>query len=214
MKHTYLLPAFALLGLVSGCAKDPAQEFKLSAEQLAWQPYRTGEVLRFGHDKSSKIRTYRVIEVQDRMETQYQSGSWLPFPQKEPPLYQYLTIKVQRTDSTSQPWVALDMHLYSMPVGGIELRAAAEWESFYNTYLPIDSVNAGVSIDTLYYPGIKLLPTVRLGPTTHPQVIFCRNKYPNSIPAGGKRNRYLYYAKRKGVVGFQEDGSGLWYRLP
>ena len=215
MKLLYLLPICALATLLSGCAKEPAQEYKLSAEQLAWQPYRTGDVLRFGHDKDSQVRTYRITEVQDRMEEAYQPYNWLPFSQSAAPLYQFISVAAQRTDSAGQVYNVLDLSLYhSLEYRKLELRADASWEMQSGVLLPIDSVIAGTRIDTLYYPGIKFLSTVRLGPTTYSQVLFARNQRPNQVAPGSKPNRYLYYAKGNGIVGFQEDGTGLWYRVP
>lgn len=213
MKHTNLLPAFALVLLLSGCAKEPAQEYKLSAEQLAWQPYRTGDVLRFGHDKSSKVRTYRIIEVQDRMEKQYVGGAILPFPRKQAPLCQEILVRVQRTDSIGGPQLALIMQLSYESGYGLQLRTDVYWEPMTTGELPIDSINARQSIPT-GYPSLALLPSLQLGPAAYTQVIDSRNPYPNPNPVGFKPINRLYYARGKGVVGFEENGSDLWYRLP
>ena len=56
-----------MLALV-GCEKE-TPEYRLTAEQLAWQPYHVGDVLRFGQARTSKVRTFTIKEVDDRTET-------------------------------------------------------------------------------------------------------------------------------------------------
>ncbi|MCB2407667.1 hypothetical protein [Hymenobacter lucidus] len=210
-----ILP-FALLAtvLLSGCEKDP-EEYRLSAEQLAWQPYHANDVLRFGHAKDGKVRTYRVTEVQDQMEKQNTGINWTPFPSREL-IAQQVKVLALRTDSTAQPQTVLNLELYyDGSEAKVVLLAEVEWETFYPAArLPIDSVNAGVALGTTFTPGIEFLPTITLGPATYSQVIRAQNQYPTATLPGLKLVRQLYYAKNKGVVAFEEDGTGLWYRLP
>lgn len=68
MKRVSVLGLGLLLGLAS-CTDKPVPEYRFTAEQLAWQPYRVGDVLRFGQARSNKVRTFIVTEVNDRLET-------------------------------------------------------------------------------------------------------------------------------------------------
>lgn len=75
-------------------------EYRFTAEQLAWQPYRVGDVLRFGQARSSKVRTFIVTEVNDRLETYSQSGNapvYLGPPSKS--RLQAIDVQVRRTDT-------------------------------------------------------------------------------------------------------------------
>ena len=210
--------AFLLLTLTS-CPKSPAVEYRLSAEQLAWQGYQIGEELRFGHAQDSRVRTYRVTEIRDQMEKQYTGGGGpgLPFPRKESPLCQHRTVVALRTDSLYRPLPILDLQLstdggYDRPL----LRAEAEWETFGYAPLPLDNIINGTPIDTLYgyRPGTRLLASATLGPATYSQVIRVDNRpAPGTAPLG-RSTRRLYYARGKGVVAFEEAGNDLWYRLP
>lgn len=204
-----------LSGTLTACSKEPAVEYKLSADQLAWQGYTAGRELRFGHLQSPKVRTYLVTSVTDRMEKAYMGINWLPLPSKEPPRYQHITVMVQRTDTVAFPIVALELLLdynpndYSRP----ELRAVAEWGTFYYGSLPLNEVNRGVPIDSTVYAA-TLLPSVTLGPSSYSQVLRLHGR-PLGQPAPGSRFiQRLYYARGKGVVAYEETGSGLWYRLP
>ena len=79
------LAVVGLLVLLASC-RDPAVEHRLSEAQLAWQGYRVGEVLRFGHARDGRVRTYRVTEVQDRMQTDFTGyASPVPLPHPSPP---------------------------------------------------------------------------------------------------------------------------------
>ena len=44
-----------LMLAVAGCKKQETPEYRLSVEQLAWQPYHAGDVLRFGQAHSRKV---------------------------------------------------------------------------------------------------------------------------------------------------------------
>lgn len=205
----------ALLSLtLVACAKEPAVEYRLSAAQLAWQGYRAGQELRFGHARDGRVRTYRVVDVQDRLEKQFMGyGVALPFPRKAAPLYQQITVRVQRTDTAAQQVLTLGLRYDPIYDLAPQLEAEAEWESFYYARLPIEAVNAGAPIDTLQYAA-RLLPAATLGPATYTQVIRVDNRpYAGAAPLG-RQTRRLYYAKGLGVVAFEEAGNDLWYRLP
>ncbi|UOQ71914.1 hypothetical protein [Hymenobacter cellulosilyticus] len=54
-----------------------------------------------------------------------------------------------------------------------------------------------------------------LGPRTYPEVLKSRSTDENSRSTRrAKVVRTLYLAKNEGIVGFEEDGTGLWYKLP
>ncbi|WP_156109322.1 hypothetical protein [Hymenobacter sp. APR13] len=229
MKHTYLLPAFALLGLASGCAKEPAQEFKLSAEQLAWQPYRPGNILRFGQANSSKVRTFVIDDVEDKPE-EYSLGGSAPVylgPRKRVKS-QSIEVRVRRTDTirysptpTSTPTRPDSIpdtsahSLLSISAGDIDQPGYAYliWDYGFSSDLPYDDVIAGRPLSGF----TLLLPMLRLGGIDYTSVLRIPNDpYLSGNPSGFPRNkpaRFVYYAKGFGVVGF-EEGNALWYRLP
>lgn len=202
-----------MLGLTS-CKKEPVQ-YRLSAEQLAWQGYRTGEELRFGHQKDARVRTYRITEVRDQMDSQYMGINFTPFPTKEPPLYQQVVVWAQRTDSVFSAHPILELSLNFDPISESQpvLRAQAEWETFYYARLPINEVNAGAPIDTLQYAA-RLLPRATFGPVTYAQVIRVDNRRSSGAGLASRTTRRLYFVRGKGVVAFEEPGNDLWYRLP
>ena len=204
------LVAAALLSLfLPSCSKDPVQ-YRLSSEQLAWQGYRSGEVLRFGNSQNSKVRSYQVAEVVNQMD----KASGIYFGSA--PEYQSVTVRVQRTDSVVASQQVFKLRMPEVNLEGNPLNAVVEWESFYNTRLPVDVVNSGLPIDTTNsrYPGTRLLPSVVLGPTAHEQVIRVDNIQSASAAPLTTQTRRLYYAKGKGVVAFVEANGTLWYRLP
>ena len=53
-----------------------------------------------------------------------------------------------------------------------------------------------------------------LGPSSYSQVLRLHARQPGGPAAGGRSIRHLYFARGKGVVAYEEAGSGLWYRLP
>lgn len=227
MKHTYLLPVFALLALLTGCAKEPAQEIKLSAEQLAWQPYRTGDVLQFGQANSNKVRTFLIDAIDDQF-IEYSIGGnapvFLGFPKRIKS--QQIEVRVRRTDTIrytptptstpTRPDSILDTYarsLLSISAGDDNQNGYAylNWDYGFSSDLPYDDVIAGRPLMN----SMQLLPTLRLGGIDYESVL----RIPNGLsgnPAGFPRNkpaRFVYYAKGFGVVGF-EEGNTLWYRLP
>jgi hypothetical protein len=219
MRNTQLLPCVllaAVTGSLLSCSKSPV-EYRLTAQQLAWQGYHVGEELRFGRAQDATVRTYRVTDVRDVMEQQYRSAT-LGLPGGPPETRcQQLGVAVQRTDTTAPAFPALLLKLYYDEASGgtADLQADAEWETFYYASLPLDSVNKGAAFDTLRYPGTELLASFTAGSSTYSQVLHLTNRFPLGTPVNGQRPvREIYYARGKGVVAFQADGSGLWYRLP
>lgn len=213
MRSNVLTGGCLLLALTS-CSKEPAAQYRLSNEQLAWQGYHADEVLRFGHGQDAKVRTYHVTSVRDYMQKGAAGTNLTPFPTKEAPEYQHVVVTVQRTDSIFQPQPVLDLEIYDdLPYSTGEFRAEASWEAFYGARLPLDAVNQSIPIDTLQYAA-TLLPSASLGLSTYPQVIRVDSRNTFALPAGARPTRRLYYARGKGVVAFEEDGTGLWYRLP
>ena len=127
-----------------------------------------------------------------------------------------MTVMAQRTDSLFQPRPVLDLELYAEVGAPVQLRAEAEWETFYYAGLPLNNIIDGTAIDTVYgyQPGTRLLASATFGPATYAQVIRVDNRpTPGTTPLGS-RTRRLYYARGKGVVAFEEAGNDLWYRLP
>ena len=58
--------------------------------------------------------------------------NWLPLPSKEQPLYQHVTVMVQRTDTVALPDMALELSLdYDHIISGQpQLWAIAQWGTF------------------------------------------------------------------------------------
>ncbi|HEX8326466.1 MAG TPA: hypothetical protein VF629_02910 [Hymenobacter sp.] len=195
--------------LLTSCSKDPVQH-RFSNEQLAWQGYQAGEVLRFGRDRDAQVRTYQVAKIDDIMEPQ--SGFFIGTR----PEYQRIIVEVQRTDSLSRPEQVLELRLPEAPFDDRIVHALAGWESYRYASLPIDVVNRGAAIDTSAYqfPGVYFLPTAVFGAVTYSQVIRTDYRPYTGSATPSRITRRLYYAKGKGVVAFEEVGKGLWYRLP
>lgn len=211
-----------LVTLVS-CSKDPVQ-YRFSDEQRAWQPYHTGDILRFGHAQDNRVRSYRITNVDDRME---EYGGFRISFSNDRPEYEHITVKSERTDTTfysissapGQPRdsvvfqpTALDMLLYAPEGGTPTLQARCSWDYSFESSLPLDSAIAGVNLN---YPNLRILPSVTLGGVTYSQTIWMKPSYGNQQSTRRyKIIRQLYYTRGKGVVAFEEDGTGLWYRLP
>lgn len=204
---------FGLL-LLTSCSKSP-EEYRLSAEQLVWQPYRVGQVLRFGHAQDSKVRAYQITEVNDQLEKSYQMAViGLPFKAPER-YYQRITVEAQRTDTVAMPRQILSMRIEDHSgQQNPPLKTTVEWEPFFGALLPIDEINKGLPIDTIQYGSTELLPSATLGPATYLQVVHFATRSYNSPPAGPRGIHELYYARNQGLVGYREVGTGLWYRLP
>lgn len=201
--------AATILFTVTSCARK--EEYRLIEEQLAWQGYRIGQELRFGHAQDGQVRTYQVTDVQDRMESQYTGYTVSLFVAPDIDCQQ-INVTVQRTDSVFRPQTALKLGLhYDEANDTLKLEAQTDWEAAYSVYLPIDSLSQGAPIDTLnyYYRSARLLTSATFGTVTYSQVIHVK-----PYQHGSRAIQNLYYAKGKGVVAFEEKGSGLWYRLP
>lgn len=230
MQKLYL--SAALILLVSGCSKQPVRVAKLSPEQLAWQPYRTGDVLRFGQARSNKVRTFVVEEVQDRLE-QYTIGGNAPALLGSPLRVQVqsIDVRVRRTDTLrymlsptstpSRPDSIPDVYARSLLTmtaddGAQGSYAYVDWDFGFSSSLPLNEVLAGRLLpDTTQRLYPTLLATLRLGGIDYGSVLRVPNAW-TALPAGYPRNKpaqLVYYAKGFGVVGFIE-GSTLWYRLP
>ena len=204
----YLL--IGTLGAASSC-KSPATKYRLSAEQLAWQPYQQGQVLRFGNSRTSAIRTYQVVLVTDAM---VEYGGFCICVGIERPQFQQRTVTMQRTDTIA---VNSRFNVLSLSMGehfnitGVDpnFQAATEWDGGGHAQLPIDEVNAGLPFDTTSYgpyQGSKLLPTYAVGTSTYTTVV--------QTVSGFGPTTAVYHAKSRGVVAFEDKRTGLWYRLP
>ncbi|SDX32278.1 hypothetical protein [Hymenobacter psychrophilus] len=217
---TQIFPLLCSLLLCTSCftSDEPAVVYRFTTEQLAWQPYWVGQVVRFGRIQDARVRTYQVTEVKDRLEEQSSPPVFIVVPfggAKKAPLAQHITVRAQRTDSITIPAPILDLGLsYSVDGRLIFSPSQIRWEGFYGANLPIDSVSIGRPINSLYYPDAELLPTATFGSVTYRQVFKVQNPYPKFTPAGTKTVMQLYYAREKGLVAFEEEGTGLWYRLP
>ncbi|NVO84714.1 hypothetical protein [Hymenobacter terrestris] len=219
MKSSTLTSLCALMFCTSCLTSEepPLVEYRFTAEQLAWQPYRTGDVLRFGNDHNNRIRTYKIPEIVDVMEEMSTGSVYIPLPVRRQTavLVQRIAVRMQRTDSVTSRIPLLNLQLSYNPDRKAPSLIFSElsWEGFYKATLPIDSVNGGKPINQRYYQGVSLLPTLTVGPTTYQQVLVAENSYPQLTLPGVRLVSRLYYARQRGVVGFVEGGT-LWYKLP
>ncbi|MGI4875808.1 MAG: hypothetical protein ACRYFX_32015 [Janthinobacterium lividum] len=232
MRITRLLLATCFLGSLVSCSKKPTPEYRLTAEQLAWQPYKVGDVLRFGQAYTSKVRTFTIAAVNDQLITLSNSGGGginLLGSASSSRLEQLL-VDVRRTDtvryqltSTSTP-AKPDSVINNYPDmllematddnrgdGPVTIRASVNWDYSFEHNLPLAEVLAGQApADTAAH----LLPTLKLGGIIYGPVLQLSNVLIRSnVAPRQKLTRRLYYAKNYGVVGFVE-GRTLWYRLP
>ncbi|GAB3636998.1 hypothetical protein GCM10027422_25880 [Hymenobacter arcticus] len=196
----------------------PTPTYQLTPDELVWQGYQQGQELRFGRAGSPKVRTFRVLKVQD--ETQPQASSSLIPPRGT---YQTITVLGQRTDSltyifrTNGDSVAVVDELlelykyYNKSTGTVELRADVEWSKTFSQSLPLDAVTTNRPLQS---STVELLPTVVLGGVTYGPTLRISPQL-NTVGYSPRLRaiRRVYYARGKGVVGYEEDGTGLWYRL-
>ena len=220
-----------LIPAVTGCKKPETPEYRLSAEQLAWQPYHVGDVLRFGQARSNKVRTFAIGEISDRMQTYCNScgGGINLYPTGSSRL-QEIRVDFRRTDTVRyvpSPG-STPTKPDSVPVtyantllelrtddnygsGSAVVQAQIHWDSGFYNYLPIQEVVANQPLpDTTAH----LLPSLQIGGITYGPVIQLSNSSYASTPLPRtKPTRRLYYARGVGVVAFLEGGT-LWYRLP
>lgn len=76
MRRIYFATIAGLLSIAfMGCSEKPPIESRLSAEALAWQPYRVGQIMRFGQAKTNKVRTFAITEVNDGFVEYSQGGN-------------------------------------------------------------------------------------------------------------------------------------------
>lgn len=194
------------------CTKEPAAHYRFSPAQLAWQPYQQGQVLRFGNGRTSAVRTYKVNMVTDE---EYQYNTFLS---KNRPYFQALEAHAGRTDSTSNGALSVASLVFDQDAtfpGQLSAKPApvvarVSWPGYYTAVLPVDELNSRNQPDSLAFQSLKLVLGLALGPTTYAQAV--RIRIP--MQRAGTPVATLYYARGSGVVGFQEYGGGLWYRLP
>lgn len=215
----------------AGCGEKEIPEYRLSAEQLAWQPYHVGDVLRFGQARTSKVRTFIIEEVSDQVLTLCNScgGGINLFPGGSSKL-QKIRVDVRRTDTvryvrtyTGTPArsdsvvitgvvTLLDLSMNNNSgSGSVRANSQVYWDFRFDNYLPIQEVVAGQALpDTT----ARLLPSLQVGGVSYGPVIQVSNRGYSSTPLPRiKLVRRLYYAKGVGVVAFVE-GNTLWYKLP
>jgi hypothetical protein len=230
LMHTMRTAALLLLA-VAGCGKKETLEYRLSAEQLAWQPYHVGDVLRFGQDRSSKVRTFVIKAIDDQMvKLCNHCGGGINLGPGSSSILQQVRVDMLRTDTVrympspgstparpdsiplTQGNPLLEMGIDNNDGDGpVVVRAQLYWDfGFYNG-LPLQEAITGQALpDTT----ARVLPSLRVGGVSYGPVIQVAN---STYTAGGVRPtkpiRRLYYAKGVGVVAFLEGGK-LWYRLP
>ncbi|AIZ64421.1 hypothetical protein PK28_13375 [Hymenobacter sp. DG25B] len=225
MKNVSLFLCGALL-LGAGCGPNPPVEYKLSAEQIAWQPYKTGDQLRFGQAHTSKVRTFTITEVKVQFHEYSVGGNAMVYlgPPKKIKA-QELDVYARRTDTLryvrtptstpAQPDSVPDLSSSTLiSMGANEYRSITylNWDIGFGSSLPLDQkLPENQLADTTR----QLLPNLRLsdidyGPVwrIYNELSFLPTVHPRARPA-----RLVYFAKGYGVVGFVE-GNTLWYRLP
>ena len=215
---------------VAGCGKKEDPEYRLTAEQLAWQPYRTGDVLRFGQARSSKVRTFVIGEINDRIQSYCNScGGGINLWPTGSSKVQEIRVDFRRTDTvrymlspSSTPTkpdsvpityanTLLEMRLdNSHGSGPVVVQSRIYWDSGFYNYLPVQEVIANQALpDTAAH----VLASLQVGGLTYGPVIQLSNSTFASAPRPRtKPIRRLYYARGVGVVAFLE-GATLWYRL-
>ena len=214
-KHCLFLAVGAGLFLAS-CSKTPGVTYPLSADRLAWQPYRQGQVVRYANSRTATIRTYAVTQVFDRLEKERVGINWVPLlPGREPDEYQNVTVTMQRTDSAGVSFPVMDLVYSSDPNYATGLFfAAVGWETLGRAQLPLDELNQGVPFDTTQYRGVKVVPAIRLGAATYSNVLEIKNLYTGAGSPGLPTITRFYFARQQGVLAFEDKATGLWYRLP
>lgn len=213
--------------VTAGCGKKESPVYRLTAEQLAWQPYRVGDVLRFGRSGSAKTRTFTITQVNDRIETYSNGGGGISLWPVEQSKLEEIDVLVRRTDTLRYVRVnpgnaaSTDSVLHDITsllsiraddnhgIGPVVVQAELDWELGPFGSLPLQEVTTGRALpDTT----ARLLPSLQLGGVSYGPVIQVSNSNYGALPRATPVRR-LYYAKGAGVVGFVE-GRALWYRLP
>ncbi|MGI4759508.1 MAG: hypothetical protein ACRYF0_02290 [Janthinobacterium lividum] len=214
MRNYYVLLGVGVL--LASCSKTPGVNYPLSAERLAWQPYREGQVVRYANSRTAAVRTYAVTKVFDRLEKERVGINWVPLlPSREPDEYQNVTVTMQRTDSVGASFTVVDLVHSGDPsyANGFFL-ARAGWETLGPGPLPLDELNQGVSFDTTQYRGVKVVPTIKLGSAIYSNVLEIKNLYAGASSLGLPTTTRIYYAKQRGVLAFEDKATGLWSLVP
>ncbi|WP_187313622.1 hypothetical protein [Hymenobacter sp. BT190] len=216
----------ALTSIITGCyhhkSPDEVPNYRLTPAQLEWQIYRKNDELRFGNARSAKVRRYRITHVIDTLQEERVVG---PLGGGTRYYYQRVAVKFQRADSivfskiclgsrcdSSQTTdYALDLQIHEgQPDKTPYLSSYSSWPGFSGYYLPVDlPVSEWNSSASWQY-----LPQATLGGRIFTDVLRYTTRAVVTSTARFKFVRTLYVTKQQGVVGFEEDGSGLWYRLP
>lgn len=218
---------YVILLLSSGCLRSTTEEIRIPDKQLAWQPYHTGDVLRFGRTGSSQVRTFAITEVKEDF-VQYSIGGNAPVFLGPPKKVRAQTLDVyaRRTDTVryvappaSTP-TKPDSAVFTTPTALLRLGsgesggyAYLDWDVTFSAALPLRQITTGYP---LYDTTQVLLPRLQLGGVAYDSVLRISNARSAGISYGlprAKPVRRVYYAKAFGVVGFVEGGT-LWYRLP
>lgn len=220
--------------LLTACSREsePEPEYRMSADQLAWQPYRVGDVLRFGHAKDGKVRTYRITEVNEEM-VEYNPSLFTKAVQRN----QFISVVAERTDSTQFDYITKSStvggtlvtttdsirHQIRLLKIGLDPAGSSSspslvafcfwgWQPVYFSF-PLQEIISG-AYKVYIYPTVISVPNLTLGPRTYPEVLKSSPTDENSRSTRrAKVVRTLYLAKSEGIVGFEEDGTGLWYKL-
>jgi hypothetical protein len=217
MKKYYVLLGLGAGLLLASCSKTPGVKYLLSADRLAWQPYREGQVVRYANSRTGAVRSYTVIKVADYLEKERLGINWVPLlGSREPDEYQNVAVTMQRTDSVGYGFTAVSLTQSKGPGSptGSFFMATAGWETLGTAPLPVDELNQGLPFDTTQYRGIKVLPTVALGSGTYSNVLEIRSPYAGSISSGLPTTTRMYYAKQRGVLAFEDKATGLWSVVP
>jgi hypothetical protein len=225
----YGLVVVALSTGLTSCANSdaPGPAYRLTADELAWQAYEQGQQLRFGRAGSSQVRSYLVSEVSDQMEQQYQSV-WIASVQGQPPTFQHIKVSGYRTDSLEYTaggianprdsvrtvYTFLDLQKYAVKgsPSTIMLLSKIGWDYWSTTYPPLQEI---INNQPLLAGGpVTLLPSVTLGGIAYGPTLLITRNY--SLPVSPRQHivSCIWYARGKGVVGYEEVGAGVWYRLP
>ena len=199
----------------------PAKRYPLTPEQLAWQPYRKDQVLRFGHAQDSYVRTYEVRSVRSRFE---KDGP-------NPGQFETLQVMVQRTDTTAKPFDALALELFASDEqeGAASLKVFAGWDN-YGSSMPVEKILRGVTpakeytrstmgrvgsseVEVVADESSELVPSLTLGGKTYPEVVRIDNRLDPTKQRLRYTFRHLYFSRSLGVVGFEAATGGEWYRV-
>lgn len=199
----------------------PAKRYPLTPEQLAWQPYRKDQVLRFGHAQDAYVRTYKVKSVRSKF---VKDGP-------NPGQFETLLVVVQRTDTTAKPFDALELELFASDEqeGAASLKVYAGWDN-YGSSMPVEKILQGITpareytrstmgrvgsseVEVIADESAELVPSYTLGGKTYPQVVRIDNRLDPTKQRLRYTFRHLYFSRALGVVGFEGTTGGEWYRV-